>query len=125
MVLRMRRLQNGTKIMRSQKPGRMRNVRNTGKQAGRLWKAVDCCRRLMKSRELRRTVEVLSLMQVSKAFGDRERQGMPTMIPNFVRHTRLKLHFDRFVARCFCLCVPLAVLVAPFRSSFDDTLGSM
>eukprot|EP00665_Eupelagonemidae_sp_cell47_P015634 gene15634-biopygen8389 len=76
MVSRMRRLQNRTKIMRPQKPGRMRNVRNTGELAGRLWKAVDCCRRLMKSRGWRRTVEVLSLMQVSKAFGDREGQGM-------------------------------------------------
>ena len=69
-------MQNGTKIVKTQKPRRMCNGRNTGELAGRLWKVVGCCRRLVKSREVLRTVEVLRLMQVLKAVGDREGQGM-------------------------------------------------
>ena len=58
--------------MKTQRPGGMCTVRDTGELAGRLSKVVDCCRRLMKSREVRRTLEVLRLMQVWKAVPDRE-----------------------------------------------------
>ena len=74
--MRMRRLQNWTKIMKTQKPGGMRNARGTGELAGRLSKAVEGCRRQMKSRELLKMVKVQKPVQVPKAVVDREGKGV-------------------------------------------------
>ena len=68
-------LQSWTKIMKTQKPGGMRNARGTGELAGRLSKAVEGCRRQMKSRELLKTMKVWKPMQAPKAVGDREGKG--------------------------------------------------
>eukprot|EP00665_Eupelagonemidae_sp_cell47_P007303 gene7303-biopygen9271 len=68
-------LQSWTKITKTQKPEVMRNARGTGELAGRLSKAVEGCRRQMKSRELLKIIKVRKPVQVPKAVGDREGKG--------------------------------------------------
>ena len=68
-------LQSWAKIVKTQNPVGMRNARGAGELAGRLSKAVEGCRRQMKSRELLKIMKVRKPVQVPKVVVDQEGKG--------------------------------------------------